>query len=89
MFGYLEGVERSDLPDCYAPWGEMGMVLVDPVWCPAGHPIEQLTRGGVTHCSDPEHQPHLTWRCACGQPIYRIPGVYVGELECLPKATPR
>lgn len=76
-------VRREPLPDCYAPWGEMGMALVDPTWCPAGHPLLKFTRGGVTHCADRSHEAHLTWACSCGQLIYRIPGVYVGELACL------
>lgn len=69
------------LPDGYAPWGEQGMALVDPVFCPAGHPIEHLSRGGVAKCW--EHQDHVMWRCACGQLIYRHDGAFWGELECI------
>jgi hypothetical protein len=67
-------------PDGYA-WvdGGPGIVLVDPEWCPAGHPME-LHQRGYAPCA--EHKGHPQWTCRCGQVIYRGGGEFVDVLEC-------
>lgn len=62
-------------PDGYI-WAEdgIGIVLIDPLVCPAGHPIDGFRRGW-TPCS--EHSGHTVWYCSCGQEIYRESGAFV------------
>ncbi len=70
------------IPDGYERQGEHGLVLVDPDTCPAGHPFRFGQRGSPTLCSHRDHRPHNTWICACGQWIWRVPGAFVGQLDC-------
>lgn len=69
----------DEVPDGYERWGEQGLRLIDPEWCPQGHPFEGGSRGFVP-CV--EHDGHPSWRCPCGQKIYRHAGEFVGELDC-------
>lgn len=70
--------------DGYRDLPDGGSELVDPELCPSdGHPIVAFARGGVTHCNDRSHRPHHTWKCGCGQEIFRWRGAFWGELECL------
>lgn len=71
----------DELSDGYAPWGELGEVLLDPQDCPAGHLFRWGIRGGPVFCD--QHGDHYRWRCACGQEVYRHDGAFWGELECL------
>lgn len=69
------------MPDGYARRGEHGLVLIDPQVCPAGHPFRFGERSSLAQCR--AHGPHLAWRCACGQTVYRHAGAFWGGLECL------
>jgi hypothetical protein len=79
-------MDRFEAPDGYRLTGRGPEVeLIDPAWCPTGHPVEQFRRG-FTQCTDWEHQGHTYWMCSCGQDIYRAPGAFVGEpLACMRK----
>lgn len=72
---------EREIPPGYVPWGELGMVLVDPTLCPGGHPFAFGQRG-YEPCA--EHRGHPSWVCACGreQFLQREDGAIVGELEC-------
>lgn len=70
----------STIPDGYRRRGEHGLVLIDPDWCPAGHPFAFGQRGAPVLCR--EHDTHNSWICACGQWIYRAPGAFVDKLDC-------
>lgn len=74
--------DRGPPPDGYEWTGRQTEIrLIDPTWCPTGHPIESFRRG-YTHCS--QHHGHTYWTCECGQDIYRAPGQFTGEtLECI------
>lgn len=67
-----------ELPDGYRWTGRgLEMVLIDPLWCPAGHPFEWGQRGPLDYCE--LHGQHNTWRCECSQQIWRVNGEFVGE----------
>jgi hypothetical protein len=68
------------IPDGYRRQGKLGLVLVDPAVCPAGHPFRFGMRKAAELCDT--HGRHLHWICACGQSIYRHDGAYVGALDC-------
>lgn len=54
--------------------------LVDPLFCPAGHPAD-LVRSSHINCE--RHRVlHPEWWCSCGQKIWRFEGAFVGELPC-------
>jgi hypothetical protein len=71
----------SDPPDGFE-WTGRGMEirLIDPEWCPTGHPA-MLIRRDFAHCA--EHRGHNAWTCSCGQVIYRHAGEFLGELRCV------
>jgi hypothetical protein len=73
------------VPDGYERWPDPddgpGLRLLDPAECPAGHPFTWGTRQSLVYC--PEHERHNSWRCKCGQWIYRGGGGFVGELGCV------
>lgn len=66
-----------ELPDGYE-WidGGPAMRLIDPEWCPQGHPM-QLVQRGWNHCKAHDH--HKRWTCGCGQQVWRVGGQFVGE----------
>lgn len=70
----------STIPDGYERWGEQGLVLIDPDWCPTGHPFAFGQRLSNTLCR--RHGHHHAWLCACGQRIWRVPGAFVDQLDC-------
>jgi hypothetical protein len=76
-------MERPPLKDGYeytqaAPSTEIR--LIDPVWCPAGHPT-LLTRRSEVNCQ--QHRAlHHEWTCTCGCIIWRFEGAFVDELPC-------
>lgn len=75
---------EHEIPPGYAPWGEQGMVLIDPVACPAGHPwADDGWQRGYAPCS--EHRGHPSWRCHCGREQYlrRNDGAIVEEMPCV------
>jgi hypothetical protein len=74
-------VRGVSIPDGYERRGKLGLVLVDPKDCPAGHPFRFGQRKAPELCDT--HGRHLHWICACGQSIYRHDGQFVGELECV------
>ncbi|MET7395631.1 hypothetical protein ABZS66_19285 [Dactylosporangium sp. NPDC005572] len=57
----------------------MEIQLIDPVGCPAGHPIRWGQRG-YAPCA--QHHGHPTWTCRCGQVIYGLDGAFLAELPC-------
>lgn len=74
--------DRPPIPDGYEyaePTGTQ-IRLIDPVWCPAGHPAVLTQR---SHINCQEHgELHHYWTCACGQVIWRYRGTFVDELPC-------
>lgn len=73
--------DRGPPPDGYR-WTGRGteIRLADPATCPAGHPVTTFRRGHA-HCS--QHGGHTYWTCQDGHDIYRAPGEYVDQLDCL------
>jgi hypothetical protein len=69
----------DEAPDGYERLPNGGIRLVDPLWCPQGHPFVSGQRGYAA-CS--EHHGHPQWTCACKQKIYRHAGAFVDELPC-------
>jgi hypothetical protein len=78
--------DTCELPDGYRWDGDgPGIVLIDPEWCPANvHPFVIRSRDGVTHCTNPDHPPHCTWTCICGEKVYRFDRAFWGGLQCIP-----
>jgi hypothetical protein len=75
-------MEQPQLPDGYRWTGrQFEIQLIDPVDCPAGHPVYKGIRGGPQQCR--EHGDHFRWRCGCGQQIWRYDGTFHGALPCL------
>jgi hypothetical protein len=74
-------MSKPELPDGYA-WVDGGPAirLVDPQWCPAGHPAV-VVRRDLPRCE--QHRYHHAWTCRCGQAIYRHDGEFVGVLGCV------
>jgi len=73
--------ERSwPTPDGYERTGRGDEIrLIDPVDCPAGHPIRGGQRG---HAPCAPHQGHPKWTCGCGVVLYRHDGAFVTALPC-------
>jgi hypothetical protein len=73
---------RKPPPDGYR-WAAdgVGLVLIDPTDCPAGHRFRFGQRGGLAHCG--QHPPHNTWICECGQRIAWHAGQFRGQLDCI------
>lgn len=67
-------------PDGYE-WvdGGPGIRLIDPEFCPSGHPFELYQRG-YAPCI--EHRGHPKWSCRCGVVVFRDAGEFVTELRC-------
>ena len=71
----------SEVPDGYRRAADgVGLVLIDPIYCPAGHPFEFGARQSIVRCE--KHGTHYSWICACGQWIYRVEGAFVGSPDC-------
>jgi len=76
---------RGEPPDGHR-WTGHGtkMELVDPLWCPQGHPILAFRRASVP-C--PVHHRDYAWYCSCGETIYRDSGAFTDEPPlCLSEA---
>ncbi|GAA0739290.1 hypothetical protein GCM10010199_63090 [Dactylosporangium roseum] len=74
--------EYGPPPDGYAYiGGGPAMQLIDPVWCPTGHPAE-LIRRSTYRCQAHGNVLHPSWTCSCGQEIWRVAGEFAGELRC-------
>lgn len=71
-----------EVPDGYEPWPDPvngpGLRLLDPEMCPAGHRFNWGVRQSLARCA--QHGEHNTWMCACGRWIWRVDGVFVGEM---------
>lgn len=66
-------------PDGYRWTGKgMEIELIDPDWCPAGHPAD-LVKRGIHRCAVHGYAIHHEWTCSCGQLIWRVEGQFVGE----------
>lgn len=75
---------EHEIPPGYVPWGEQGMMLVDPTECPVGH------RWGEPgwqrrHEPCPIHNGHPSWRCHCGRELFlrKEDGAIVEQLDCV------
>ena len=67
-------------PDGYRWTGRQTEIeLIDPDWCPAGHPVTSFRRG-YAHCS--RHDGHTYWTCQDDHDIWRVPGEFVDRLDC-------
>lgn len=79
----MEHDPRFPIPPGYAPWGEQGMVLIDPP-CAAGHPLRTPWQRPWSPCA--EHGGHPGWRCGCGVEtwLFVVDGraTYVTDLPC-------
>jgi hypothetical protein len=75
---------EREIPPGYAPWGEQGIVLIDPTECPAGHPwADDGWQRSFSPCYG--HGGHPSWRCHCGRMQYlrREDGAIVEQLDCV------
>lgn len=73
---------EREVPPGYEPWGKLGIKLIDPTECPAGHPF---TFGQRSYATCAPHHGHPSWRCSCGQMQYLEAGTgrIVAEMECV------